>query len=174
MEEKVRHASSDLYRTETIVPLAIAVTYAWLYGGEGSTPRDVPWWMWWIPAAIAAFGAWRQRLRYNSLWGYHYYLQGIEREIYGPPPSGGPASRSHSELQRGASPPYGWQTYWLRTVSPRRRWWKWEVSPHGLMRITFWIMLIFATFALAVQETIRCWDGCDPASRGGFTFTFSP
>lgn len=139
LQEKMRHAISDLYLTETIVPAAIAVIYAWLYGGELGG-REVPYWMWWMPLVMVMFGALRQHLRYRRLWGYETYVRSIERAIYGKP------------TRAGRNKPWGWETYWLKKVSRSGAPGKWRVSAHGLMRGLFWGLLIVGTFILAVQQ----------------------
>lgn len=141
MQEKIRHASTDLYRTETIVPIAIAVTYAWLYAQEDPA-KTITAWMWWVPVVIAAFGAWRQKLRYRSLWGHHTYVKMVEKEIYG--------DENEASLKR----PRGWERYWSATVSPTFRLLRWRVSPHGFMRIVFWTLLMVGTAFLAYDKTL--------------------
>lgn len=140
MQEKIRHASTDLYRTETIVPIAIAVTYAWLYAQQAAL-REVPQWMWWMPFMLAIFGSWRQRLRYRSLWGHHTYVQMVEREIYG--------DLGAIDQER----PRGWERYWGAKVSPTFNCLWWKVSPHGFMRIAFWALLLGGTGYVALDKT---------------------
>lgn len=144
LQEKIRHAATDLYRTETIIPLAIGVIYVWLNGRDTSV-RPVQDWMWWVPVAITVFGAWRQRLRYKSLWAAHEYVRLIEGEIYDPEPG--------KDDQR----PHGWESHWVKDANRFYSVGQWEVSSHGLMRITFWVALLAGTSFLAGQETLANW-----------------
>jgi hypothetical protein len=150
LQEKERQASEDLYRTETLVPIAIGLIYAWLYGGEDG-PRNVPPGLWWVPVLIAGFGAWRQRLRYRTLWGYHFYMRAIEREAYGDPPEPYPPG---AEAPPEALRPFGWQGYWVRRVSPPEQRRPWRGSSHGNMRKLFWLLLLAGTFAIAYGHTV--------------------
>jgi hypothetical protein len=141
LQEKIRHASTDLYRTETIIPLAIAFTYAWLYSREPIAQQQIPQWIWWVPVVAAIYGAVRQRIRYRSLWAHHEYVSLIEREFYGPKPK-----REDGRI-------HGWETYWLKDANRFHKIRRWKVSSHGLMRITYWAVLVAGTVALAVHHS---------------------
>lgn len=149
LQEKIRHASSDLYQTETIIPLAIGVMYGWVYGG-GAVARYLPPLMWWIPVAMVAFGAYRQFLRYKSLWAMHEYVEFIEKEFYG--------ERATSKLMS----PYGWEGYWGNRANKfhfeKIFGGRFKISRHAMMRLAFWGALLAITFPLAVQATIVWWS----------------
>lgn len=127
LQEKIRHASADLYRTETVIPLAIAVAYAWLFG-EGAAMRWVPELLVWVPVTAALYGAVRQYLRYQSLGAMHEYVRDLERELY---PRG----------TRMASPVRGWETRWLDRPGHWRA--------HMTMRGVFWAVLLAVTILVA-------------------------
>lgn len=137
--EKISHAATDLYRTETVIPLAMAVIYAWLYRSDVSASH-VPGWAWSVPIIIAVFGAWRQLLRYISLWGMHEYLRKIETELYG---------EVADDLCRG------WENYWLVAVHPEHQFLTWKVTSHGVMRTIFWALLIVGSTVLAVRPATQ-------------------
>ncbi len=124
MQEKIRHATLDLYRTETIIPLAIAAIFAWLYG-DGQDASRLPRWILAIPVALTILGAARQFMRYKYLGCAHGYLKLLERKLY--------PAESDGDL--------GWEAYWEKNDTSRHKW----------MRILFWSLLGVATLVLAVQ-----------------------
>jgi hypothetical protein len=139
IEEKIRHASTDLYRAETVIPLAIAVIYAWIYGGR-SGPRTVPDFFWVLPVLLAAFGAWRQMLRYKALNGYAEYLRNLESDLYGRTPNG-----------RWAC--WGFERFWPKIHTPIG-WGRVKMRSHAWMRSLFWTLLILLTLSLAFWQPV--------------------
>ncbi len=122
MAERIRHATLDLYRTETVIPLAIAVFYTWLYGRQDT--MALPRWIACIPVALTLLGGARQWMRYRYLNSAHGYLKLLESNLY-------PGENN-----------LGWHGYWEGN----------DKSRHGLMRTIFWVLLLGATAGLAVTE----------------------
>ncbi len=139
LQDRIRHASQDLYLTETIIPLAIALMYAWFYSDAAAAGR-IPKWTLGFPVFLVLYGALRQRLRYRALWGHHEYLRRIEREFYGP------------VARKEDCRPYGMETHWahkaILPIGPER----YRITRHAWMRILFWIVLLGATGFLAYQN----------------------
>jgi hypothetical protein len=140
--EKIRHASTDLYRTETVVPLAIAAIYAWLYGSSGMVPRQAPDFFWMLPVLLAVFGAWRQWLRYAALNGYAEYHRKIESDLY-----------REMETGRGDWACSGFEHYWVK-IHPLWGWGRLRMRSHAWMRSLFWGLLIVLTSYLSTRQTV--------------------
>lgn len=134
-QERISYASTDLYRTETLVPLAIAVVYAWLYSGTG-VRGEIPDIFWLLPVLLVAFGAWRQFLRYTALEGYAVYLREMEEELYRRPDDASGLCWGLSRYWEQVHPP-------LKLVG---------IRSHALMRIAFWLLLAVGTLGLAYYE----------------------
>ena len=120
MAEKIRHATIDLYRTETIIPLAIAAFYSWLFGY--SNCYNVSRVMLVIPVILTALGGFRQFLRYKYIDCAEDYLILVESKLY-------PGEN-----------PLGWVRHYRREFR----------APHKLMRAIFWFVLLSLTTLLAV------------------------
>jgi hypothetical protein len=82
LQGKMSRSAADLWRIETIVPLAIAALYAW-FAKEGGHLGHISSWLLWVPVGLVVFGACRQELRYRYINVVEEYLIRLETAVYG-------------------------------------------------------------------------------------------
>jgi hypothetical protein len=124
MQAKIQRAVEDLYRTETIIPLAIAAIYAWLWT-DSSRIGVATAWLHLLPPVLAVLGLLRQKVRNGYLKLAETYVQRIERDVYG-------QCDPHTDI-------CGWETYYLTD----------RETGHHKLRRSFWLLLIAVTSGLA-------------------------
>lgn len=123
LQEKMSRSAADIWRVETIVPLAIATLYAWLAKDSGHI-GPIFGWLLWVPVGLVLFGACRQEIRYRYMDVVEDYLIQLERTVYG----------TRSSL-------VGWENHWKLKGSHGNR--------HA--RRVFWGIVLVATVLIAVH-----------------------
>lgn len=124
MQARVTRNIQDMYRVETLIPLAIAVLYAWL-AKDGATVQAKAW-LYWIAPLLVVFGAFRQEARYAYIKTAELYLRKLEIHVYG--------------AQLEPSDPEGWERFWEGN----------GVGWHRLLRRMIWSCLFVPTFLIAL------------------------
>lgn len=127
LQAKIDRAVTDLQRVETVVPLAIAAVYVWLWKDSvqaGAAAR----WLHLLPPVMAMFGLHRQEVRYAYISKVETYLRRVEAATYG-----------QCDLHNSVC---GWERYYGSVVH----------YGHRNARRIFWFVLILATSLLAVYQ----------------------
>ena len=113
---KIDRAGEDIYRIETVVPLAIAGFYAWILSRENCD--TMPWWLYAIPPFLAVLGCVRYFARSKYIRACEEYIRMLECKLRG-----------------DDSDPEGWEHFYV--LNGIR--WYWSV------RTVFWILVVIAT-----------------------------
>lgn len=120
MLAKLDRAGEDIYRTETVVPLAVAAYYAWLL----SRPHcaAMPWWPYLVPPILSFLGYARYSARLRYIRQAEKYVRKLESRLRG----------VYSETR-------GWEHFYKGKLK-----WYWAV------RTAFWLSFILATTSVAI------------------------
>ena len=123
LQTKIERSVGDLFKIETLIPLAVAIFYTWM-ANEGSQVSSSYSWLPWLPVMLVIIGFLRQEIRYRYLGSIEKYLMKIEAIIY----------QAHDE-----NFPEGWERYYRRVGSPWNR--------H--LRRAVWVILLVGSTVLA-------------------------
>ena len=130
LQDRIARSVTDISKIETIIPLAIAAIYAWLWK-DGIDAGAAAKWFHLIPPMLTVFGILRQEVRNSYIKKVEQYLRRVERRVYG-----------QTDLHNSVC---GWENYYASVLS----------TAHRLLRRTFWGMLLASTTALAVYHLFR-------------------
>lgn len=123
LQDKMSRSAADLWRIDTIVPLAVAAFYAWLAKDGGLVGKTFNWLLW-VPAGLVLFGVCKQELRYRYIDVVEDYLRRMEKAVYG----------ERDDIK-------GWENDWKSKGSKGNR--------H--IRRAVWALLFLATLVIAVN-----------------------
>ena len=123
LQLKIERSVGDLFKIETVIPIAIAAFYTWL-AKEGSQVGIFHSWLLWLPVMLVVIGLLRQEVRYRYLGNIERYLMKIEEVAY----------KGWDEDY-----PEGWERYYRRRGSPWNR--------H--LRRAVWIVLLAGSATIA-------------------------
>lgn len=125
LQTKIEQSVGDLFKTETVIPLALAIFYTWLAKG-GNNDLFKPWILW-LPIILTIIGFLRQEVRYRYINSMQQYLMKIELELY------------HGRAEQS---PEGWENHFCHV-------WRRLPSFRYLRRLV-WLVLLLGSLAVAV------------------------
>jgi hypothetical protein len=125
LQTKIEQSVGDLYKTETIIPLALAIFYAWLAKAEAD--KFMPWILY-LPVILVVIGFFRQEVRYSYINSMQEYLMKIETALYDNAVEGSPE---------------GWETHFSRS-------WR-RLPAFRYLRRLVWSLLFVVSLAVAIN-----------------------